>query len=165
MTLPSQPPIATADLYDAHHEVVAVIDLPLRRFGGLSSFFGPCRTLRVCRDHTPVLAILETPGDGHILVVDAGGVTDTGVMGDRLAAMGVANDWRGVVIAGAIRDSAGIAALSLGVMALAATPRRGWQKQPSQSEIDLMLGGATIRRGMWIYADCDGVLVAAAEVG
>lgn len=161
MTLAPQPPIVTADLYDAHHKNVTVIDLPLRPYGGLTSFFGPCRTVQVHRDHTPVLAILGQPGDGHVLVVDGGGLTDTGVMGDRLAAIGVANGWRGVVIAGAIRDSAGIGALSLGVMALAATPRRGWQPQPSQVDIGLLLGGATIHPCMWLYADRDGVLVAA----
>ncbi len=164
MTLAPHPPIVTADLYDAHHDTVAVIDLPLRPYGGLTSFFGSCRTLQVHRDHTPVLAMLERPGKGHVLVVDAGGVIDTGVMGDRLAAIGVASGWRGVVIAGAIRDSAGIGALSLGVMALAATPRRGWQVHPAQVDIGVTLGGATIRPGMWIYADRDGVLVAASAL-
>ncbi|SHE51475.1 regulator of ribonuclease activity A [Loktanella atrilutea] len=159
MTLPPQPDIVTADLYDLHHETVAVIDLPLRAFGGLRSFFGPCQTLQVHRDHTPVLAQLDQAGDGRVLVVDAGGITDTGVMGDRLAERGVRNGWRGVVIRGAIRDSRGIAALPLGVMALSATPRRGWTPQPSQAGTALTLGGAAVLPGHWIYADCDGVIV------
>ena len=159
MTLPPQPAIVTADLYDLHHATVGVIDLPLRAFGGLDSFFGPCQTLRVHRDHTPVLAQLEQPGEGRVLVVDAGGIVDTGVMGDRLAATGVDHGWRGVVIWGAIRDSLGIKALPLGVMALSATPRRGWVAQPSTAGEALSLGGVTIRPGQWIYADRDGLLV------
>lgn len=164
MILPRQERIVTADLYDLHHAIVDVVDLPLRAFGGIGSFSGPCQTLRVHRDHTPVLAQLEQPGDGRVLVVDAGGLTDTGVMGDRLAAKGVASGWRGVVIWGAIRDSLGIAALPLGVMALAATPRRGWAPQPSTSGEPLSLGGVTIEPGNWVYADCDGVIVARDEL-
>ena len=72
MILPRQERIVTADLYDLHHAIVDVVDLPLRAFGGIGSFSGPCQTLRVHRDHTPVLAQLEQPGDGRVLVVDAG---------------------------------------------------------------------------------------------
>ena len=164
MTVPPQPAIVTADLYDLHHAAVGVSDLPLRAFGGVEAFFGPCQTLRVHRDHTPVLAQLEEPGMGRILIVDAGGITDTGVMGDRLAAKGVANGWRGVVIWGAIRDSIGIGDLPLGVMALAATPRRGWTPQPSLAGEALNLGGVKIRAGQWIYADRDGVIVSDAAL-
>lgn len=160
MSLESQPSIITADLYDAHHAAVWVIDLPFRSFGGISSFFGPCQTLRVLRDHTPVLAQVQTPGDGRVLVVDAGGFTDTGVMGDRLAGLAVAHGWRGVVICGAIRDSVAMRDLPLGVMALAATPRRGWETQPFELDCSIRLGGAVINPGMWIYADVDGILVA-----
>ena len=106
-----------------------------------------------------MLAQLEQPGEGRVLVVDAGGIVDTGVMGDRLAAKGVDHGWRGVVIWGAIRDSLGIKALPLGVMALSATPRRGWVAQPSTVGETLSLGGVTIRPGQWIHADRDGLLV------
>ena len=164
MNLSVQPAIVTADIYDAHHATVSVVNLPLRSFGGVSHFFGPCQTLRVHRDHTPVLAELETPGEGRVLVVDAGGVTDTGVMGDRLAGLAVANGWRGVVINGAIRDSAGLRPLALGVMALAATPCRGWTPQPSHAGCSVDLVNTLIEPGMWIYADVDGVIVARVEL-
>lgn len=163
-SVPAQAAIVTADLYDAHHDRVSVVDLPLRAFGGVESFFGPCRTLRVDRDHTPVLAQLRTEGAGRVLVVDAGGHMDTGVMGDRLAAIGVENGWRGVIINGAIRDSRGMAPLPLGVMALGTTPRRGWQARPGQAGGTITLGGARIESSHWIYADVDGVLVAPAEL-
>ncbi|WP_299819642.1 ribonuclease E activity regulator RraA [uncultured Jannaschia sp.] len=164
MTLPPQPVIVTADLYDLHHQNVGVVDLPLRSFGGLDSFFGPCQTLRVERDHRPVLAELRTPGLGRILVVDAIGHVDTGVMGDRLAAIGVENGWRGVVVAGAIRDSRGTRPLPFGVMALGVTPRKGWRENPSDVGRPVEIGGVPVTSGMWIYADVDGVLIAPEEL-
>ena len=43
-------------------------------------------------------------------------------MGDLIAASAVANGWEGVVIHGAVRDVAAIAALDLGVKALGFEP-------------------------------------------
>ena len=76
----------------------------------------------------------------------------------------IANGWRGVVIHGAIRDSAGLRPLALGVMALAATPCRGWTPQPSQAGCSVDLVNTLIEPGMWIYADVDGVIVARVEL-
>jgi len=162
--LAPQPAIVTADLYDDNHEQVEVIDLQFRSFGLRQTFFGSIATLRCFEDHTPVLALLETPGDGRVLVIDAGGSTRIGVMGDRLAEKGVANGWRGVVIHGAIRDSLGIDALDLGVRAIATTARRGWSPNASQSGVPLVIGGVTIREGQWAYADRDSVIIAPREL-
>ncbi|WP_116133361.1 ribonuclease E activity regulator RraA [Tropicimonas sp. IMCC34043] len=163
-TLPPQPAIVTADLFDAHHDQIAVIDLQFRSFGRFASFFGPAATLRCFEDHTPVLAQLETPGQGRVLVVDARGSLRVGVMGDRLAAKAVANGWRGVVINGAIRDSLGIDALELGVRALGTTARRGWLQNPSETAVSVTIGGVSVSAGHWIYADRDSVIVAPAEL-
>ena len=162
--LAPQPAIVTADLYDAHHDRLQVIDLQFRSFGRVETFFGPCATVRTFHDHTPVLTMLDSPGEGRVLVVDAKGSLTVGVMGDRLAEKGAQNGWRGVVIAGAIRDSAGIDALDLGVRALGTTARRGWHEVDAGFGEVLWLGGAQIREGDWIYADRDSVIVAPAEL-
>jgi regulator of ribonuclease activity A len=151
--------IVTADLYDAHHETVGVCALQFRSFGKRRSFFGPCATVATFEDHTPVLKVLSEPGNGRILVVDGQGSLRIGLMGDRLAGIGVANGWAGVVVNGAIRDSLGIDALVLGVKALGATARRGWNPGPFERDVPLAFGGVTFRPGDWIYADVDSVLV------
>lgn len=162
--LSPQPAIVTADLYDLHHDRVEVIDLQFRSFGKVETFFGPCATVRTHHDHTPVLRMLETPGQGRVLVVDAHGSLTVGVMGDRLAEKGARNGWRGAVIAGSIRDSVGIDQLELGVRALGTTARRGWKEGDATFGQPLWLGGAAIREGDWIYADFDSVLVAPTEL-
>lgn len=162
--LAPQPGIVTADLYDAHHAELAVVDIQFRCFGRVATFFGPCATLRTYHDHTPVRDMLARPGEGRVLVVDGHGSLTVGVMGDRLAESGVRNGWRGVVIAGAIRDSAGIDALEIGVRALGTTARRGWEPGLATLGQPLHLGGAAIREGDWIYADRDCVLVARREL-
>ncbi|TMV64527.1 ribonuclease E activity regulator RraA [Thioclava sp. BHET1] len=150
--------IVTADLYDRFHADLQVCELQFRSFGA-QAFCGPCETLSTFEDHTPVLAALEEPGAGRVLVVDAGGSFRVGVLGDRLAGIGVRNGWAGLVINGVIRDSAGIDAVGLGVKALGATARRGWTPGPGRRGAPVSFGAVTFHPGAWIYADRDAVLI------
>ncbi|MCR8725494.1 ribonuclease E activity regulator RraA [Frigidibacter sp. ROC022] len=153
--------ICTADLYDVHHERVQVCDLQFRCFGQIESFYGPCQTVATFEDHRPVLRALETEGRGRVLVVDGRGSLRVGLMGDRLAAIGVQNGWRGVIINGAIRDSAGIDPLALGVRALGTTARRSDTPFEASEGEPVSFGGATFSAGDWVYADRDCVIVSA----
>lgn len=157
-------PLSTADLYDAHSDTVQVCELQFRSFGKHESFHGPCTTLRCFEDHTPVLSVLQERGEGRVLVVDAGGSLRVGVMGDRLASIAAGNGWSGVVINGAIRDSAGIDPLDLGVKALGATARRGWAAGDSVRDITVSFGGMTFAPGAWLYADRDAVILSPTQL-
>lgn len=156
--------ISTADLYDAHPDLVRVCQLQFRSYGGLPAFSGPCATLATFEDHTPVLQMLQTPGEGRVLVVDGQGSLRIGLMGDRLAGIAVENGWRGVVLNGVIRDSAGIDALMLGVRALGATARRGWQATPGIAGQPVHFGGVTFCPGDIVYADRDSVVVSSTQL-
>jgi regulator of ribonuclease activity A len=160
----TQPQIVTADLFDLHPDSLRVCELQFRSFGRRDSFFGPCLTLSTFEDHRPVLAALETDGAGRVLVVDGRGSLRVGLMGDRLAAVAVANGWRGVVINGAIRDSAGIDVLDLGVRALGTTARRSDTPAVPATGAPVSFGGMTFSTGDWVYADRDCVIVSAQEV-
>lgn len=130
----------------------------------LQGFCGQIETLRVFEDHTPVLDAVSEPGEGRILVVDAGGSLRIGVMGDRLAEIAVRNGWTGAVINGAIRDSAGIDGLSFGVKALGATARRNWQPTRGDRGLTVSFGDVEFVPGHWLYADRDAVIVSADEL-
>src|ERR1700688_1095568 len=151
--------IVTADLYDLNHSKLSVCELQFRSYGRRKTFFGQCFTLKVFEDHSPVLNAVQSEGNGRVLVVDGGGSTRVGVMGDRVAEIAVQNGWAGAVIFGAIRDSSGIDDLDFGVKAVGATARRSWQKSEGFSGISLSFGSATFETGMWVYADADSVLV------
>jgi regulator of ribonuclease activity A len=151
--------IVTADLYDAHHSKLNVCELQFRSYGRRKSFFGECVTLKAFEDHSPILSAVQGEGRGRILVVDGGGSTRVGMMGDRVAEIAIQNGWAGAVIFGAIRDSGGIDELDFGVKALGATARRSWLKSEGFSGIPLGFGSVTFETGMWVYADADSVLV------
>ena len=159
-----QQPIVTADIYDAYHASLNVCELQFRSFGQRRSFYGRCVTVKTFEDHMPVLEALQKPGNGSVLVVDAGGSLRIGVMGDRVAEVGVRNGWAGAIIYGAIRNSSGIDQLDFGVKALGVTARRTWLHGTGHHDVPLTFAGAQFVPGCWIYADGDCVLTSPEEL-
>ena len=151
----------TADLCDAHPALVRVLDPMFSNFGGQARFHGPVRTLKVFEDNSLVRAALEEQGAGHVLVVDGGGSLRCALVGDQLAQLGVANGWAGIVVNGCIRDSAAIADLPIGVQAITTHPLKSIKRGEGQRDIPVSIGGVLIAPGDHVYADDDGVVVAA----
>ena len=156
--------ISTADIYDKYPQDVDVCDVPFRNYGRRDCFFGRCRTLKIFEDHVPVREALSQSGEGCVLVVDGGGSMRIGIVGDKMSAMAVKNGWTGVIVFGAIRDSAGINRLDLAVKALGTTARRAWDKAEGQIGVPLEIGSTRFEAGNWIYADADSILVSKTEL-
>ncbi|MFK3676467.1 ribonuclease E activity regulator RraA [Microbacterium sp. NPDC090218] len=151
--------VATADLYDELEEGIQSLPLQLRSFGLRTAFDGPIRTVRCFEDNAQVKAVLATPGNGAVLVVDGGGSLERALMGDMIAASAVANGWAGVVINGAIRDRVAIDGLDLGVKALGTNPRKSTKLGSGETDVTLEFGGVVFRPGARLYSDEDGILV------
>jgi regulator of ribonuclease activity A len=151
--------VNTADLYDERGEELSSISLQFQSLGGRSHFSGPVRTIRCFEDNGLVKSTLATPGNGAVLVVDGSGSLRTALMGDMIAASAVANGWAGVVINGAIRDREALAGMPLGVKALGSNPRKSSKAGAGETDVDLLIDGATIRPGVMIWCDSDGILV------
>ena len=149
----------TTDLSDAHPEA-QVCDPVFQTFGGRRSFSGPITTLKVFEDNSMVREIVQTPGEGRVLVVDGGGSLRCGLFGGNLAVAAARNGWAGVVINGCARDADEIDAEPIGVRALALHPRRSERGLHSgQAGIPVHFAGVLFREGEWLLADRDGVLV------
>ena len=151
--------ISTADLYDEHGELLASVSLQFQDLGGHTGFSGPVRTVRCREDNGLVKAVLNSPGNGAVLVVDGAGSLNTALMGDLIAAAAVENGWSGVVINGGVRDRAALAKLPLGIKALGSNPRKSAKDSVGEVDIPVEFGGATFRPGAVLYADEDGILV------
>lgn len=154
----------TADLYDHYHQTVQVCELQFRSFGRRNRFFGPCATVATYEDHLPVLNAVKADGGGRVLIVEGGGSLKVGVLGDRIAGVAVQNNWAGIVIHGAIRDTSAIDQLDIGVKALGATARRGWDPVSRTGNGTIGFGAVQFSPGHWIYADEDCVLVSPHEL-
>lgn len=151
---------STADLCDDHIEELQIADPVFRRFGARHSFSGPAVTLKVFEDNSLVREALESPGRGHVLVVDGAGSLRCALVGDLLAKLAIDNGWAGAVINGAIRDSGVIAEMAIGIQALATCPRKSLKRGQGERNVHLAFAGLDISPGAWIYADQDGIVVA-----
>jgi regulator of ribonuclease activity A len=154
-------PISTADLCDAYSDRLQIAAPGLLDFGGRVEFSGEIVTLRLFEDNSLVRELLDTHGDGRVLVVDGGGSLRCALLGDMLAGKAVANGWSGLVINGCIRDAARIATLPLGVKALATHPKKSEKRGSGEKNIPVSFMEVHFRPGHYLYADRDGLIVAA----
>jgi regulator of ribonuclease activity A len=155
----------TTDLCDAHEALfdsgeLQVLAPALLSFGARPRFFGVARTIKLFEDNTVLAQAVKEPGEGRVLIVDAGGSDRCAVLGGNLARNAADNGWAGIVVFGAVRDVEEIDACAVGVRALAVTPRRSVKRGEGQRDLTVNVFGARVRSGDWIYADRDGVLVA-----
>lgn len=155
---------ATADLCDAHPDATQVLSLPWLDFGGRSAFSGQISTIKAFEDNSRVREAVAEGGHGRVLVVDAAGSMTRAMLGDLLAAKAVANGWEGIVVVGAIRDSAAIAQLDIGVKALGRCPRRTEKLGDGRRDVALEITGISVQPGQWLYADADGVIISASAL-
>jgi regulator of ribonuclease activity A len=151
---------ATTDLSDEFGDELQVCAPLFRDFGGRVRFAGPIATIKCFEDNSLVRELTAEPGDGRVLVVDAGGSMRRAVLGDVLAKQAFDNGWAGFVIYGCIRDSAAIAQMQLGVKALGTMPLKTDKRGEGQRDITVRFADATFAPNAWLYADEDGILVA-----
>jgi regulator of ribonuclease activity A len=92
--------------------------------------------------------------------VDGNGSLRSALVGGRLAALAAENDWRGLVVHGAVRDAAELAAAATGVKALALSPRRSGKAGTGVHGVPVSFAGVTFTPGHFLWADADGMVVA-----
>lgn len=149
----------TCDLYDEFLDAAGVLPAGLSHFGGRTSIHGTAVTVKCFEDNSRIKELAGTPGNGRVMIVDAGGSLRCAVLGDMIAGNAAANGWAGIIIWGAIRDREAMAQLDLGVMALGAIPRKSVRHNEGQTDILITLSDTRIAPGDLIVADADGVLI------
>ena len=150
--------LKTSDLCDACDEALPCA-LPFRSWGRRRAFAGTIRTLRVHEDIALMRDLVGSPGEGQVLVIDAGGSMARAVFGDLMAGVASRNGWAGLVINGAIRDGLEIDAIDIGVKALGTVPKRGQRTGGGEVDVPVSFGGVTFTPGRRLVADEDGVIV------
>lgn len=158
MVSPNIPNIGTADICDKYGDRLQVVRPILKLFGGHRSCSGSIATIRLNEEASHLRRLLQTPGKGRVLVVDANDIY-CAVLGGALAEFAVKYDWRGLIINGYIRDTATINTVPIPVWARGICPRRSTKSGVAEHEIDLVFGDVRFRPGNFIYADQDGVIV------
>lgn len=149
----------TADLSDQFSETLEIAEPLFKDFGANPSFYGRISTIKCFEDNSLVRSALETPGEGRVLVVDGGGSQRCALMGDQLALLAERNGWAGAIINGCIRDSVDIAALGIGLKALATHPLKSKKRGIGERDVPVRFAGVLFTPGYYVYADPDGILI------
>ena len=154
---------STPDLSDENPDAQALAPI-LQNLGGKKVFWGKIETLKCPDDNSYVKELLNSDGDGKVLVVDADGISTVALLGDMIAEAGVRNNWSGIVINGYVRDIDILSKLDIGVQAIGTMPVRSEKKNQGQVGIDISFGGLTFSSGDYVYADNNGLLLSKLEL-
>ena len=119
----------------------------------------------------PALTVRTRPGDnlmihkaiglsqpGDVIVVDAGGDLTNALIGELMLAQMVQRGLAGIVINGAIRDSAAIRAQDFPVFAAGVTHRGPYKDGPGEINVPVAIDGMVIAPGDLVLGDDDGIL-------
>ncbi|MAI03996.1 MAG: ribonuclease E inhibitor RraA [Amoebophilaceae bacterium TMED152] len=154
---------STPDLSDKNDDA-RVIEVSFNHYGNVKSFCGQIETAVCPDDNSYVKEILEEDGKNRLLFVDGFMSMKCALLGDMLAAKAIDNNWSGIVINGCVRDVEVLSSLSIGIMAIASSPKRSEKKgQGSRSET-LNFGNTSINRNDWAYCDQNGILISTKEL-
>jgi len=160
-------PQSTCDLCDAHKGAVGttffVLPPVFVSYGAVAAFAGTVATIKCFEDNTLVKAALDEPGNGRVLVVDGGGSLRRALVGGNVAAAAAKNGWAGVVVDGAVRDVAELAATKVGIRALALVPLPTEKRNQGERDVAVQIQGVWVRSGDRLVADADGIVVIAAD--
>ena len=119
----------------------------------------------------PALTVKTRPGDnlmihkaialaepGDVIVVDGGGDLTNALIGELMLAQMVRRNLGGIVLNGAIRDSAAIRAQGFPVFAAGVTHRGPYKDGPGEINVAIAIDGMVIEPGDLILGDDDGLL-------
>ncbi|EGY53223.1 ribonuclease E activity regulator RraA [Neisseria shayeganii] len=149
---------ATADLIDLAPDTPSC-ETDFKSYGRRRRFCGRIRTIRCHQDNGLIKALMNTPGNGQVLVVDGGGSRYSALMGDMIADAARQNGWAGAVIFGVIRDSVAIDQMDFGIKALGTNPKKSGKSGVGESDVSVSFGNLTFTPGHYLYSDEDGILV------
>src|SRR5688500_8592753 len=120
---------------------------------------GPAFTVKTAPgDNLLVHKALDLARPGDVVVVDAGGFPDHAIIGELMAAHARQRGVAGLVIWGAIRDSAELGAGSYPVFACAVTHRGPYKDGPGEINVPISIGGMAVSPGDIIVGDSDGLV-------
>lgn len=131
----------------------------LRPMHSGKSMAGPAFTVKTRPgDNLMIHKAIDMAEPGDIIVVDGGGDLTNALFGEIMLAQSVRRDLGGMVINGAIRDSAAIRNQSFPVFATGVTHRGPYKDGPGEINVPIAIDGMVIEPGDLMIGDDDGVL-------
>lgn len=136
----------------------------LRPMHGGGVMAGPAVTVKARPgDNLMLHKALDIAEPGDVVVVDAGGDLANALIGELMVGYAEFRKLGGIVIFGAIRDSAAIRAGSFPVFAAGVTHRGPYKDGPGEVNVPIALDGMVIHPGDLVLGDDDGLVSVAID--
>ncbi|MEO0034739.1 MAG: hypothetical protein RLZZ501_762 [Pseudomonadota bacterium] len=110
-------------------------------------------------DNACVHWLCSTANPGEVVVVAAGGLEDVAMLGEMVTRQSQLRNLGGIVVDGAVRDSAAVVALDLPVFCRGRTARGPHKNFGGYIDAPAAVGGVAVQPGDLILGDEDGVVV------
>jgi regulator of RNase E activity RraA len=101
---------------------------------------------------------IDAAAPGDVIVVDAGGVLEQAIIGEIMSSWAAKRGLAGMVIDGAVRDSAALAQNAFPVYARGVTPRGPYKNGPGEINCPVSVGGMVVMPGDIVAGDEDGLV-------
>lgn len=151
----------TADFCDAFPEKVAVLGPGYSNYGGAAKCQGTVVTIKLHDNNSDLITLLrDEDGKGKVVIVDASQAYFA-IVGEALMNFALKNNYSGIVVNGYIRDTAQIKDIPVALFALGTCSRKSIPVTAGVRDTTLSFGGVDFHPGHYVYADTDGVIVAA----
>ncbi|WP_091738928.1 RraA family protein [Phenylobacterium immobile] len=115
-------------------------------------------------DNAAIHEALSMVRPGDVLVIDAGGDLDRALIGELLSAIAVSRGVAGIVLDGAVRDTAILAGLDMPVFAKGVSLRGPFKNGPGRINVPVSIGGMVVSPGDVVIGDSDGVIAFSQEI-
>jgi len=150
--------VPTSHISDNQGRLEGVVGL--RRFHRARKMVGTAVTVKArAGDNLLTYKALSMMSPGHVLVVDAGGVTNNAIVGDLLLEYALQRGCAGFVIDGAIRDSAAFVDADFPCYARDVNHRGPFKTGPGSLNVPVSIGGQVVQPGDYLVGDEDGIVV------
>jgi regulator of RNase E activity RraA len=148
--------VASCDAADALGRL-AVVDPAIRRMAGSGTLVGPALPV-LCRpdDNLMIHAAIDMAQPGDVIVISAGGGTQTALVGELVCAWAKVRGVAGFIVDGPVRD---VEALQLPTFARGTSPRAPFKVAAGEAGFAVGLGGVVVEPGDIVIADADGVVI------
>ena len=149
----------TSELCNIYADLIDVVEPIFCNYGGRSSFGGKVVTIKCFETNGLITQMVESDGEGKVLVIDGGGSTRRALIDSYIAEAAAKNGWEGIVCFGSVRDVDALEDIDIGIQGLVSIPVGASDDEHGESDLAVNFAGVTILPDDHIYADNTGIIV------
>jgi regulator of ribonuclease activity A len=149
----------TSQLCDTYADLIDVLEPMFSNYGGRNSFGGKVVTIKCFETNGLIRQLVETDGQGKVLVIDGGGSTRRALIDSYIASLAEKNCWEGLVCYGSVRDVDALEEIDIGIQGLVSIPVGASDDNVGEADLAINFGGVTFLPDDHIYADNTGVIL------